>query len=99
MTQAPVIPDSVTNMADCFARCTSLTQAPVIPSSVTKMEECFMGCPVLKNVSIYTTNCTWYYCFYECSSFVSITVPNQAVKDDILAAGNVAINASNITIK
>ena len=52
LTQAPVIPNSVTYMWGCFESCTSLTQAPVIPNSVTYMVGCFSGCTSLTTVTL-----------------------------------------------
>ena len=47
MTEAPVIPDSVTDMIRTFSGCTSLVEAPVIPDSVTDMSSTFSDCTSL----------------------------------------------------
>ena len=78
LTQAPVIPNSVTIMAACFYGCTSLTQAPVIPNSVTYMRECFRDC---KKITTVTLKCSYNYsyqnAFYGCTNLSagSIKVP------------------------
>ena len=62
LTQAPVIPNNVTNMGGCFRGCTSLTQAPVIPNSVTHMVGCFSGCTSLTTV---TLKCNYNYGYLQ----------------------------------
>ena len=52
LTQAPVIPSTVTYMNGCFSGCTSLTQAPEIPSGVTDMTYCFYGCEKITAVTL-----------------------------------------------
>ena len=52
LTQAPVIPSSVTNMSACFYGCESLTQAPEIPSSALSMSYCFSSCTSLTGTII-----------------------------------------------
>ena len=55
LRQAPVIPNSVTNMGSTFSDCINLTDAPVIPNSVTNMDDTFSYCynltqaPVIPN--------------------------------------------------
>ena len=74
------IPNSVTNMSDCFYGCTSLVEAPVIPNSVTNMYSCFYNCSKLVEApNIPNSVTSMRYCFYSCTSLH--TIHNWQVKD------------------
>ena len=60
MTEAPVIPSSVTDMDSTFDGCTALTQAPVIPDGVTIMNYTFLNCTSLTGTLTCNANPTWY---------------------------------------
>ncbi|MBR4823949.1 MAG: hypothetical protein IKZ86_04060, partial [Spirochaetaceae bacterium] len=97
LTSAPVIPDGVTNMGNCFdmGEVVSKLSGPstiVIPSSVTDMFKCFMKCTELKNVNIIvkadlTDGNAWRKTFIHitASQNVTVYVLNDAVKDAILS--------------
>lgn len=53
MTQAPAIPDSVTDLTSTYYRCAKLTATPVIPKGVTKVYETFWGCTSLSTPPIW----------------------------------------------
>ena len=79
LTQAPVIPNSVTDMGFCFYGCTSLTQAPVIPSSVESMWACFFGCKNLTQAPVIPSSVeSMRECFYGCKKITQAPViPNS----------------------
>ena len=67
LTQAPEIPESVTDMYSTFSGCTGLTQAPEIPDSVTDMSSTFSGCTGLTQApeipyGVTDLSCTFYGC-------------------------------------
>ena len=67
LTQAPNIPNSVTNMSNTFYYCRNLTQAPNIPNSVTNMSYTFNYCTNLTQIpnipnSVTNMSYTFYYC-------------------------------------
>ena len=75
LTQAPVIPSSVTDMKACFAGCTSLTQAPEIPSSVTDMSYCFYCCTSLTQAPEIPSSVTnMKKCFFDCEKITAVTL-------------------------
>ena len=43
LVSAPIIPDSVTNMAYAFWNCLTLRYKPIIPSSVIEARDCYMN--------------------------------------------------------
>jgi len=79
LTQAPVLPNSVTNMQSCFEYCTSLTQAPVLPNSVTNMQSCFEHCTSLTQAPVLPNSVTnMQRCFSSCDSLTQAPViPNS----------------------
>ena len=56
LTQAPIIPDGVTNMSNTFYGCTKLTAAPNIPSGVLTINACFRGCTSLEEPPTISSN-------------------------------------------
>ena len=75
LTQAPVIPASVTDMRFCFSDCTNLTQAPVIPASVTDMSYCFSDCTKLTQAPVIPVNVTnMQNCFSGCTRLKTIVL-------------------------
>ena len=78
LESSPVIPNSVTDMSNCFYGCSSLITPPVIPNNVTNMYRCFCGCTSLTSVSnIPSTTTDLTACFYECTSLVAASVNIQ----------------------
>lgn len=72
MTQAPVIPDSVTNLSETFSDCYSLAVTPAIPEGVTRMFSTFSGCAALKTAPILPNTVTSLSCtFAGCTSLKS----------------------------
>ena len=78
LTQAPAIPDSVTNMATTFYECTSLITAPNIPNSVTNMVATFQGCTSLTQAPVIPEGVTnMNSCFTWCTSLIKApNIPN-----------------------
>ena len=71
LTQAPAIPNSVTNMATTFYECTSLITAPNIPNSVTNMVATFQGCTSLTQAPVIPEGVTnMNNCFTWCTSLI-----------------------------
>ena len=67
LIQAPVIPNTITNLEGCFSNCTSLTQVPDIPSSATNMDLCFEHCSSLTQAPVIPGSVTTMYrCFSDC---------------------------------
>ena len=80
LTEAPVIPDSVTDMSGTFYNCTSLTEAPVIPNSVTNMSSTFSNCESLTSAPVIPDSVTdMSYTFYNCTSLTSAPVIPDSV--------------------
>jgi hypothetical protein len=79
LTQAPNIPNSVTNMASTFESCSNLAQAPVIPNSVTSMPNTFRYCNKLTqapNIPNSVTNMAG--TFESCSNLTQApNIPNS----------------------
>lgn len=50
LIQAPILPDSITNMTRAFYNCTNLISIDRIPLSVENMTYCFRGCEKLKYI-------------------------------------------------
>ena len=74
------IPDSVTDMTECFDGCTTLVKSPAIPNSVTNMTECFNGCTSLLEVSSISNSVTnMSHCFEGCTSLTDIPVIPHSV--------------------
>ena len=70
LTEAPVLPANVTNIARCFANCTSLVEAPEIPATVTGIIACFQNCGSLTKApsAIPDTVTNMNECFQNCGS-------------------------------
>ena len=82
LTQAPVLPESVTKVTGCFDSCTSLTQAPVLPESVTKMTGCFRDCTSLtKAPAIPKGVDDMKSCFASCINLTQAPAIPEGVKD------------------
>ena len=89
LTQAPEIPNGVTDMLGCFSNCTSLTQAPVIPSSVTNMNSCFYNCKKITAVTL------------KCNYNAAVVNGSPAFKDafkncEKLTAGSIKVPAGQV---
>ena len=89
LTQAPEIPNGVTNMQHCFLFCKSLTQAPVIPSTVTNMRGCFHGCEKITAVTL------------KCNYNAAVVDKYPAFKDafkncEKLSAGSIKVPAGQL---
>lgn len=69
LTEAPVIPNSVTLMRGCFENCTSLIQAPIIPNNVIYLGSCFKNCTSLTEAPIIPNRVdVMHECFENCTS-------------------------------
>lgn len=67
LINAPVIPNSVTDMGSTFENCTNLVNAPVIPNSVTSMSRTFLNCYNLVNAPVIPNGVTYMvYTFGDC---------------------------------
>ena len=51
LKEAPIIPETVTNMVETFIHCSQLTEMPKIPDGVTDMTSTFYNCGNLQNVT------------------------------------------------
>ena len=82
MTEAPSIPDGVTDVGYAFYGCKSLVNAPVIPASVTNMGGTFWNCTSLTNAPVIPAGVTnMQYTFYFCTSLVNAPVIPDGVTD------------------
>ena len=84
LTQAPTIPNGVTDMSKCFDGCTSLTTVPNIPQGVTNIENTFNTCTSLTtapNIPNSVTNMS--ATFYGCTSLTTVpTIPQGVTNID-----------------
>ena len=105
LRQAPVIPNSVTNMGSTFSDCINLTDAPVIPNSVTNMDDTFSYCynltqaPVIPN-SVIRMGST----FRVCKNLTQAPIIPNSVTNMYYTfngcqnlTGNIVIKSENIT--
>ena len=78
LTNAPAIPNGVTNMFGCFRGCINLTTAPTIPSGVTNMRDCFQQCKSLTTAPTIPSGVTnMNGCFRWCINLTTApTIPN-----------------------
>ena len=105
LTQAPNIPNSVTNMYRTFYNCTNLTQAPNIPNSVTNMAFTFNHCTNLTqapNIPNSVTNMSG--TFLSCSNLTQAPeIPNSVTNMAYTfrgcsnLPGSIIIRSENIT--
>ena len=69
MTESPIIPNTITDMANTFYNCTSLKIAPEIPNSVTNMGATFEKCSSLTTAPVIPNGVTnMYGTFQQCTS-------------------------------
>ena len=109
LTQAPIIPSTVTNLRAAFETCTSLTEEglPIIPNSVTNMSETFQACTALTDLSdfvIPSSVTRLYNTFVRCTSLIAAPVIPSGVTDMRgtfqqckALTGTITINTNNIT--
>ncbi len=81
LTQAPNIPNNVTDMHSTFMYCNKLTQAPVIPNSVTNMANTFYSCSNLTQApNIPNSVTSMAYTFRNCSNLIgSIIIRSENI--------------------
>lgn len=71
LVKGPNIPETVSNLSECFKNCVSLSQAPSIADGVSTMYGTFYGCTQLTvGPKIPSTVTSMQYCFYNCTSLV-----------------------------
>ena len=73
------IPETVTNMANCFEECISLKSISKIPNSVTNLDGCFQDCTALETSPVIPNSVTeMRYTFLRCESLkVAPVVPDS----------------------
>ncbi|WP_054750288.1 leucine-rich repeat protein, partial [Ruminiclostridium josui] len=82
LTQAPEIPNSVTNMSFTFYNCIGLKQAPEIPEGVTDMSYTFSGCTGLTQAPEIPEGVTdMSNTFFECKGLTQAPEIPNSVKD------------------
>ena len=82
LINAPVIPNSVTNMSGTFENCQNLTNAPVIPNSVISIRTTFMGCYNLINAPVIPNSVTnMEGTFRDCSNLVNAPEIPESVEN------------------
>ena len=93
LTEAPVIPEGVTDLSFTFSGCTALVTAPAIPDSVEQMYYTFNRCTSLTGtITINNTLKSTAYCFAYTSQPIVLTgnSPNLQELADT-ADGNVTV--------
>ena len=80
LTEAPVIPNSVTDMYGTFGSCEYLIKPPIIPDSVTNMEHTFGGCFSLTEAPVIPDSVTnMEQTFSGCSSLTEAPIIPDSV--------------------
>ena len=94
LTQAPTIPNSVTNMYGAFYNCSALTQAPTIPNGVYNLNNCFYGCTALTQAPTIPSSVRYVgSCFRRCTALAgNIEVYNIP---DLQQSANIFGNTNN----
>ena len=88
LTQAPNIPQGVTNMNCTFYNCTSLTTPPTIPNGVTSVYYAFYSCASLTTVPTIPNSVTnMAGAFYKCTSLTQApNIPNGVTNISMILA-------------
>ena len=94
LINAPVIPNSVTDMYETFNYCTNLINAPVIPNSVTDMSMTFNYCTNLVNAPVIPNSVTdMSRTFAYCNNLTGdINIESEIITNAINAFANTTAN-------
>lgn len=101
MTEAPVIPSTITAMTSAYYGCTSLTKAPVIPANVERIMLTFRDCTALTGDVIINAkldkSLEWFYSDTFTGTKKKINLTGQTPEKDLILIAKASDN-KNITV-